>query len=175
MNRSTRRAFPLAAAFASLVVAQAPTAAFAQEEGAGCGLGAEVLEGKSGKGSNIAAALLNGLIVPNTTFMTTGDGIMGCDPTQVVEVEQVRKTFVASNLDQISTEAARGEGIYLEALASLMGVPGDDAGRFTELARREYDALFGGDAADASDAERLIDSLALAMADDLVLSSYVVR
>ena len=176
MNRSTRHALPLAAALAALAAMHAP-ATLAADEAAGCGLGAEVLEGKSGKGSNIAASLLNNLVIPNTTFMTTGDGMMGCDPTQTVEAEQVRKTFVASNLDQISNEAARGEGIYLEALAALMGVPGADADRFAQLAQREYDMLFGGreEAVETPDAERLIDSLALAMADDAALAGYVAR
>ena len=175
MKRSTRHVLPLAVAFAGLAAVHAP-ATLAADDAAGCGLGAEVLEGKSGKGSNIAASILNNLVIPNTFLMTTGGGIMGCDPTQTVEAEQLRKTFVASNLDQISGEAARGEGIYLEALAALMGVPDADADRFAELAQREYEMLFGADqAVDAPDAERLIDSLNLAMADDAALAGYVVR
>ena len=140
----------------------------AEDKGAGCGLGAEVLEGKSGKGSQIAAAILNGLIIPNTFFMTTGGGIMGCDPTQTVQREQATEIFVASNMDQISSEAAKGGGEYLNVLAQLMGVEQNDMATFQTVAQSHYDQLFS----TGSDAKSVIESIELAMLSDSSLAKY---
>jgi len=43
----------------AVLLAASCSFAHAAEEGAGCGLGASVMEGKGGKGTNIAAAILN--------------------------------------------------------------------------------------------------------------------
>ena len=142
----------------------------ADNSASGCGLGAEILEGKSGKGSHIAAAILNGLVIPNTTFMTTGGGIMGCDPTETVSNEQATEIFVASNLDQISSEAAQGGGDYLDVLAQMLGIDDADRSEFHALAQQNYDALFsGGDAGD------MLQSLQTAMLADDTLSKYAVN
>jgi len=143
----------------------------AQDSGAGCGLGAEILEGKSGKGSNIAAAILNGLIIPNTTFMTTGGGMMGCDPTQSVSNEQATEVFVAHNMDQLSSEVAQGDGESLEVLAELMGIAEEDLPAFQKLAQQNFDSLFGAN----SDAKNVIESMELAMLSDDTLAKYRVN
>ena len=87
--------------------------AFAEENGAGCGVGKMVMEGKSGKNANITASLINLAInfvgIPHQLFgMTTGT--LGCDVTQTVSNEQERETFFAKNEDNLSVEMARGEG-----------------------------------------------------------------
>jgi len=155
---------------ATLLLASAPVVQ-AQETGAGCGLGAEVLEGKSGKGSNIAAALLNNLVIPATTFMTTGGGMMGCDPTQTVQKEEATEIFVASNMDQLSSEAAKGGGEYLNVLAELMGIADEDRAAFHLVAQQNYDQLFSTD----TDAKRIIASMETAMLTDSDLSKYAVN
>lgn len=154
-----------------LIAATAAPIAQAEETGGGCGLGAMVLEGKSGKGAHIAAAILNGLIIPNTTFMTTGGGIMGCDPTQTVSNDQATEVFVASNMDQISTEAAQGNGEYLEVLAELMGIADEDRSAFKLLAQQNYDELFTSE----NDAKLVIESMQTAMLTDSNLSKYAVN
>ncbi len=152
---------------ASVFLAMSVTAQ-AAETGAGCGLGAEVMDGKSGKGSNVAAAILNNIAIPATFFMTTGDGMMGCDPTQTVEKEQAKEIFVASNMDQLSSEVARGDGEYLNVLATLMGVEDQDMSSFRKLAQQNYDALFTTD----TDAKGVIASMQLAMLSDSTLAKY---
>ena len=86
--------------------------AHSAEEGAGCGIGSQIFEGRNGKGENIAAAILNVILIPNTFFITTGDGILGCDPTQAVQRDEITETFVAQNMDQLTTETAQGSGEY---------------------------------------------------------------
>ncbi len=142
----------------------------AAETGAGCGLGAQVMDGKSGKGANIAAALLNNLVVPNTIFMTTGDGMMGCDPTQTVEREQARKIFVASNMDKLTIDAAQGKGAHLDALAHLMGIEDNDMKAFQRMAQSRFDKLFG-----SGEADQVLAAIDQAMSDDAALAKYVSR
>ncbi len=154
---------------ATLLIASIPFATQAEETGGGCGLGAVVLEGKEGKGAHIGAALLNNLVIPNTTFMTTGGGLMGCDPTQTVKNEEATEIFVASNMDQLSTEAAQGGGEYLNVLADLMGIADEDREAFQLVAQQNYDQLF------ASDAKGVIESMELAMLSDSNLSKYAVN
>ncbi len=160
----------LIALSATLLITAMPVVQ-AQESGSGCGLGATIMEGKTGKGAHIAAAILNGLVIPNTTFMTTGGGLMGCDPTQTVQNEQATEIFVASNLDQLSTEAAQGGGEYLNVLADLMGIATEDRAAFQAVAQQNYDDLFLTD----GDARRVIASIETAMLSDSSLSKYAIN
>ena len=146
----------------------------ASDDGAGCGVGAQVMNGQSGKGANIAAAIINVIadgFVPRTFFMTTGGGILGCDPTQEVRVEEVREIFVAQNMDQLTTETAQGNGEYLTVLAVLLGVPESDVPHFSGVAQAHFDTLF----MQGNDAAEVIASLQTAMADDLQLAPFAIN
>lgn len=144
--------------------------AHATETGAGCGLGAEVMDGKSGKGSNVAAALLNNLVIPNTTFMTTGDGMMGCDPTKTVERDKIKRIFVAANFDELSAETARGGGAHLTTLAHLIGVQEQDIPAFEQLTRTHYEELFG---AESATSETVLASLDQVLGGHTELAKYI--
>lgn len=145
--------------------------AHADNSGAGCGLGSVVMEGKDGKGANIAAAILNTFLVPNTFFMTTGGGIMGCDPTQTVQNDEATEIFVARNLDQLSTEAAQGGGDYLNVLADLMGIADEDRDAFRKVTQDNFDQLFLND----GDAKRVIHTIETAMLNDSNLAKYAIN
>lgn len=157
----------LIALSATLLIAAMPVAN-AQETGAGCGLGSVLLEGQSGKGANIAASFLNGLF-SNTSSMTLG--ALGCDPTQVVEKDKATEIFVASNMDQLSSEAAQGGGDYLAVLSELMGISDEDRVAFQRVAQENYDSLFLTD----GDAKQVIRSMEVAMLNDASLAKYLVN
>ena len=140
----------------------------ATETGPGCGIGSEIMKGKSGKGANVVAAILNNILVPNTFFMTTGDGMLGCDPTKTVEREQAKKVFVATNLDRLSSDAAKGHGDHLTALAYLIGVEEHDVPAFEALTQSRYNELF----ASNDSAEEVLASLDRALSHDNHLSRY---
>ncbi|ASJ72582.1 DUF3015 family protein [Granulosicoccus antarcticus] len=154
----------------ALLIGVAPATHAQDNTGAGCGLGAKVMDGKSGKGANILASLLNG-VVPNTFFMTTGGGTMGCDPTQTVQNEQATEIFVASNMDQLSTDVAQGGGEHLNVLANLMGIADEDRASFQQLAQQHYDQLFVSE----GDAKGIIQTMEVAMLNDSNLSKYAVN
>ena len=142
--------------------------AHSAEEAAGCGIGAQVFDGQSGKGTNIVAGILNVILIPNTFFITTGGGLLGCDPTQTVQRDELTEIFVAQNMDQLTTETAKGSGEYLNVLAALLGVPESEVPRFTDLAQAEFDTLF----TEGNNAASVIASLQLAMANDQHLSQF---
>jgi len=145
--------------------------AHAEDTGAGCGIGSVVLEGREGKGANIAAAVLNNFLIPNTFFMTTGGGIMGCDPTQTVQNDKATEIFVARNLDQLSTEAAQGGGDYLNVLADLMGIANEDRAAFRKVTQDNFDQLF----LTNGDAKRVINTIEIAMLNDSNLAKYAIN
>lgn len=154
-----------------VVLLSATPLAHADNSGAGCGLGSVILEGKEGRGANIAAGILNGFPIPNTFFMTTGGGIMGCDPTQTVQNEQATEVFVARNMDQLSTDAAQGGGDYLNVLAGLMGIADNDLNAFRKVTQDNFDQLF----LNEGDARRVIQTIESAMLNDSKLAKYAVN
>ena len=152
---------------ATLLVTAMPIAQ-AQETGAGCGLGSTLLDGKSDRGVNIAAAFINASA--SQTFSMTS-GILGCDVTQVVGNDQATEIFVASNMDQLSSEVAQGGGEYLTVLAELMGIADEDRVAFHRVAQENYDSLF----LTNGDAKLVIKSMEVAMLNDTSLSKYAVN
>lgn len=144
--------------------------AFATEKGSGCGIGKEIMAGKSGKGANLVAAILNIYITNNTFFMTTG--ILGCDTTQTVQNEQQGETFVARNMDTLAVEMAQGTGDHLAALASILGVAEADKAAFYSLAKDQYEPLFS---ATGTTPATVLTTLNTAMLSDARLSQYVTQ
>ncbi len=163
----------LGIALSALVMSAASTTAMAEEVGSGCGLGKMIFEGKSGKGANIAAAIINDVIIPKTFFMTTAsimdEPILGCDPNETVMRDEERDSFVASNLDNLSQEAAQGHGEHLAALADIIGIDKADQPTFFDLAQQEYDLLFP---ASEQSPEQVMASLNAAMAQHPELARY---
>ncbi|MGF1644387.1 MAG: DUF3015 family protein [Thiotrichales bacterium] len=157
-------------AFIAITALLATTAAYATETGSGCGLGAQVMKGENSRGANIAAAILNNLVIPNTFFMTTGDGLMGCDPTKAVQREEAKQIFVASNIDKLSTDAAKGQGDHLIALGYLLGVDDRDMPSFQRLTQSHYDEVFG-----VSEPTDVLAALDKALEADASLAKYVTR
>lgn len=166
-----KKALILAMAVAAGLSAQS---AMAAGSGAGCGLGKMIMEGKSGKGANIAASILNVVIIPNTLFMSTaatmGEEVLGCDPTKTVMKEEQQKSFIAANMDDLSRDIAQGQGMHLDALASLMGVEEQDKSLFVSMTREEFGSLFP---VEQASAEQVLSSLQVAMLSRPELGKYV--
>lgn len=53
--------------------------------------------------------------------------------------------FVATNMDNLKVDLARGQGEYLEALSVLLAVAPDRRQEFSMLAQKEYTLLAGQD------------------------------
>ncbi len=144
------------------------SAAYANSDGSGCGLGKLILEGKSGTGVNIGASIINSIYGNQTFAMTSGTS--GCDTTTTVKNDtQEREIFVASNIDNLSVDAAQGQGNYLASLAHIMEIHDRDKNSFYELTQHHYEALF----ANTAKPEEVLAALDIAMASDNNLHKYI--
>jgi len=156
------------AVLATVIGCAAPQA-FAGEQGAGCGIGKVIMEGKSDQGANIVASILNDILIPRTLFMTTASSmdapVLGCDPTQTVMQDVEKASFVAANLDNLSQEMAQGQGVHLEALAAVMGIDSADRPAFFAMTQQEYATLLPAGDARASDVLASLDAAMLRHAE----------
>lgn len=89
----------------------------------GCGLGRVALEGKKGKGLEILGVILNG-VFGNQTFAITS-GTSGYKEGAVIGVNYV-DVYIAENMDNLATDIAKGDGEYLDTLATMMKVENRD-------------------------------------------------
>jgi hypothetical protein len=127
----------LALAFLGLVFG---SSAFAAQEGPGCGLGGNVMAGKSGLLMNLVATFLNGLSSNQTFGMTSGTS--GCKADSVILNDKAQEAFVATNLGTLNQEMAQGQGEHVTALASLMGCPTEMSGEFARVSQESYGTVF---------------------------------
>lgn len=128
----------LLGALALLALVAAP--ALAAQDGAGCGLGAQLFKGQSGVVPHVLAATTNGTF-GNQTFGITS-GTSGCNADSVVKQEYEQQRFVAANLENLSQEMAQGQGAYVNALSGLMGCPATLQGEFVRLSQDRYGRIF---------------------------------
>ena len=148
-------------------LAFAPMAANA-DNAAGCGLGTQIMQGKSGLVFHVLAATTNGTFGNQTFGMTSGT--LGCKVDDAVTASAELKQFASANIDQLSVEMATGEGEALTALASLYGIESSDRDAFYALAKANYGTIVGSDDVTAGD---MLASLQTLMAADARLARYV--
>jgi len=123
----------------------------------GCGFGTMALGDESGLLSHLAATFLNG-ISGNQTFGISS-GTLNCEPAPTLVSVQEVETFVADNMDHIATEAAIGEGAYLNALADLLQVEQTERATFYASLQVNFDRIFTGPEATADQVTRSIVSM----------------
>jgi hypothetical protein len=149
-------------------LALAPLGAAQADNDAGCGLGTQLMTGKSGIFYHLVATYTNGLL-GNQTFGITS-GTLGCNGNSQVTADADLRKFASTNLDQLSVEMAAGEGEALTALASLYGIEEQDRSAFYSLTKSNYGTIIGSDSVTAGD---VIASLHTLMAADARLARYV--
>ena len=118
----------------------APIFAFA-DSGPGCGLGQQLFAGQSGLGPHVMAATTNGTSY-NQLFGLSFDSLE-CNANSVITAQVQRNIYVASNLDSIATDAAKGGGNHLQSLAQLMNIASEDTSAFYSMPQSQYSTLFG--------------------------------
>ncbi|MGI9303725.1 MAG: DUF3015 family protein [Gammaproteobacteria bacterium] len=144
------------------------TGAAHADSGPGCGWGTLAFKGQSGLSAHAAAATTNGTSSNQWFGLTSGTA--GCDPETVVSNEFQRKAFVASNIDNLSREMARGRGDHLDALASLLYISEDDKAGFFSLTQAQLAGLME---ASRQGAPGMLAALNTAMLADPALAKYV--
>ena len=146
------------------LVALAP---FAQaDKDAGCGLGSMLMEGQKGIVFKVLAATTNGTFGNQTFGMTSGT--LGCSGDGVVTAANRLPMFAGTNLDQLATEMAAGQGEALTTLAALYNVQQQDIAHFAQVAQQNYASIITTDAT----AGDVLARLEAVMKTDARLAAY---
>lgn len=130
------------------------------DSGSGCGLGQQVFAGQSGLAPHVLAATTNGTS-SNQLFGLTFDSL-GCNSETLITAQFQRNLYVASNLDSIATDAARGGGNHLQSLAVLLDISPEDQPVFYSMTQSRYADLFGSKDIDSREWLTMLDKSMLA-------------
>jgi Protein of unknown function (DUF3015) len=156
-----------------LALALATPAALAQEDetanSTGCGLGTMIFEGQKGIAPQVLAVTTNGTS-GNQTFGITS-GTLGCTQEGVVRPPTKVRMLLMSSLDNLAVDVARGDGETLESLARALAVEQRDKHRFFVALQDNFLRIFPNENVTA---EEVLVSMNAVLAEDAVLSRYVV-
>jgi hypothetical protein len=122
---------------------------------AGCGLGSTIFDGKKGLLPNILAATTNGTSGNQTFGMSTGT--LGCDADE--------------NLNEIASDAAKGNGEYLNSVASIIEIKESDKAHFFQIVQNNFSEIFSDENTTTKD---VVASLNKVIKSDSTLSHYAI-
>ncbi len=127
----------------------------------GCGLGSMAWEGQNGLMSQTAAATTNGTS-GNQTFGITS-GTSNCEQYKTFTMNEKLNPFVADNLDSLAKDIAKGEGEYLDTMASLMEVDQTQRPQFYALLQKNFSRIYSSPAVTPADVLANISNVASSM------------
>jgi hypothetical protein len=143
------------------VVCLVSVASAVDQKNTGCGLGSILFEGKNGLMSQTFAATTNGTF-GNQTFGITS-GTSNCEQYKTFTLNEKVNTFVAENMDSIAKDIARGEGEYLDTMASLMEVDQARRPQFYALLQKNFSQIYPSPAVTPADVLASIASVSSSM------------
>lgn len=146
----------------SVAMAEAPG-------GPNCGWGNMLFEGQSGFGPHLLAWFTNEASTGNATFGMTS-GTNGCSHNGTLSYGGQAMINIAQIMDEFATDAAKGEGEAMTAVAVSMGIEPEDRAHFAETVHTNFSSIFN--FADAT-AEDVLNNLVSVMKADSRLSKYV--
>lgn len=127
----------------ALVLISAAGNVFAEQKNTGCGLGAMIFGHNESLVSQVAAAGLNWAFCSQPLGISAGTS--ECErPEALVRSPRV-KDFVASNMDALACDMARGEGEYLDTLAVLLEVPEASRAGFYARLKADFAGIYSKD------------------------------
>ncbi len=103
----------------------------------GCGLGSMIIKDDSSAVLLALQATTNGTSM-NQIFGITS-GTLGCTKTKLVMNERAEE-FVASNMDILAKEIARGSGESIDTLAELLSI--EDKATFSASLQANYNSIY---------------------------------
>lgn len=164
-------------AMVSMALAMGLTAGVAYADGhekgetadsSGCGVGTILWKGQSGVAPQVLAITTNGTL-GNQTFGITS-GTLGCTKDGVVSPPAEVRMLAISQLDNLATDMARGEGETLASFATAMKVEEQDQPLLFAALKSNFSRIFP---ADDVSADQVLVSIQEVMAEDDTLARYV--
>lgn len=113
----------------------------------GCGIGTNLMKGKSGLVSHVLASCTNAYTLQSVSLTFN---MFGCDGKGQVTADAQIRRFAAANIDQLARDVARGEGETLAAFALLLGVPADQQATFAGFTQAHFVNLFPSESVDSN-------------------------
>ncbi|MDI6797464.1 MAG: DUF3015 family protein [Desulfatibacillaceae bacterium] len=132
-----RRFIPL---FLTALFLLATPAVMAGQENYGCGLGTMIFGNTHTLLSQVAAASTNQAF--GSQYFGISSGTSECKSPESLVYSPRVKVFVAENMDSLALDIARGQGLYLEALAALIEVPAENRGEFYTLLQANFSSIY---------------------------------
>jgi hypothetical protein len=131
------------------------------QKNTGCGLGSMAWEGQDGLVSQTFAATTNGTL-GNQTFGITS-GTSNCEQYKTWTMNEKVNVFVAENMDSVAKDIAKGEGEYLETMASLMDLNQAQRPQLYALLQKNFTRIYTSPAVSPADVLRNISQVAASM------------
>ena len=119
------------------VIALSTTVSARVNNQTGCGLGSQLIKDDSSAVMLSLQATTNGTS-GNQTFGITS-GTSGCKKVKFVMNERAEE-FVASNMDQLAKEIAKGHGESIDTLAELLNV--ENKASFAASLQQNYNSIY---------------------------------
>lgn len=127
----------------ALILVSSAGLCLADQKNTGCGLGTMIFGHDESLVSQVATAGLNWVFCSQPLGISSGTS--ECErPEALVQSPRVRD-FVAANLDALAKDMARGEGEYLDTLASLLEVPENARPGFYSKLKAAFPEIYGAD------------------------------
>ena len=144
-----------------------PVAANAADNIGSCGWGAKLMDGNKGIAPQVLAVTTNGTS-GNQTFGISS-GTSGCTQDGVVHSSWKTAMFIDANKNKFASDASRGEGETLQALAALIGVDQADQGTFFSATKDNFASIFPRDNVST---EEVVSNLKAVLAANSSLAKY---
>ncbi len=130
---------------------------YADQKNTGCGLGSMLFKNKDGLVFEVLAVTTNGSFGTSTFGITSGTS--NCEkPASFVSNEKVNR-FVADNMDNLAKDISRGDGEYLNTLATLIEVPQQDVAHFRSTLQANFSRIYTSDQVSHVDVLRNIETV----------------
>ena len=152
-----------------LALTLAPAGAVLADDDVGCGVGTQILDGKSGLAAKIGASFINGLTFQSVSLTF---GLLNCDGRGMVTADArdlKLRHYASQNFDRLAEDMAKGRGESLAAFAHLLQVSDEDGAEFRAFAQRHFAELFAHDEVTVGE---MLSSLDRLLAEDERLSAY---
>jgi len=143
----------------------------ATDEGVGCGVGAIVMDGKSGKNSHIVASIID-QVVGSFQLWGMTSGTLGCDTSKKIQpYGGGSASFIHKNQAQFLADVSRGEGEVLDNFVTLMKVEKQDQQKFKSTLKSNFSNIFNNPVKNSSE---VMDSINQVLLTDSELGKYAI-
>lgn len=110
----------------------------------GCGFGTQIWAGHDGLIPQLSAMTTNG--ITTNQWMGISSGTLGCEKFRGIVFNSKVDSFIASNMESLANDMAKGQGEYLDTLATLLEVNAADRLAFNAALQSNFSNIYTSEA-----------------------------